>query len=267
MNRLFKVVLTTATLPLTWGLLTTESLAANFNVTVGDSEFEISAFTTSQTLFQSADYQDDLYSYDSTGNAIVDRSELDPGTSHLFFVNAIDGLGLFLVHDQPGENATGGLIGTLFNATDSKGDFTVLDDPDDGYIIETTIGKASSSQLISFQGWKNPYTDSTVLKWDYFRNDNPSLTVQFTDFNTGPDFGIPIEQWGLTFLSNAGDDTVAKITSIDFQLDQDITFTPILTSRVLGQQQVDQTQVPEPSTVLGLFLISGLGSLVSRKEA
>lgn len=300
MKSVLNFVLVTTAIPITWGLLTTESLAASFLIAqesapgLGDFDevipFQVKALSDkTKTLKQLYDYSN--FSYNGTGKAILNPENLTRATSHFFMVEAIDGIGLFFVHDKPGATASGGQLRTEFQTLNSMGSFAVLDDPIDNYTVSTMIGDPTmTSTLTAYQGWLNPFTDGGVIKWDYLQ-ESSSLIAKFTQFdpNIGGN-GIYLDDWKWRLFSQ-GKNGVQRAT-LDFELNRAIKITPladalplslevletlpstsdvgatdIVTSdiSVTGDVGVAET-IPEPSLLFGLFMSTAFVSLVSRKN-
>ena len=100
--------------------------------------------------------------------------------SHLFLVQATDGLSLFVVHDRPG-NAGGGSADTRYElAGDPDGAVrTVEDDPGEGY-----TGGSGATIFTAHHVWSSCCTDGLALTG----LDGPwSLTVEFTSAVSGMD--------------------------------------------------------------------------------
>jgi hypothetical protein len=102
-------------------------------------------------------------------------------TSHLFLVNASDGLNLFVVHDKPGVSNGGGSANTQFNLLGGTASIRVEDDPapSDTYTSTGTVFTAS-------QDWVSPITDGLVIG---ALPANLTLFAQFTSPPAGLDNG------------------------------------------------------------------------------
>jgi hypothetical protein len=148
--------------------------------------------------------------------------------SHVFFVNAADGLALFVVHDKSTQGASvnngGGAAHTQFDLLGGSAGFLVQDDPppSDHY-----TANLAGTEFTADQVWVSPNADGLVL--GPFNGDF-TLFDQFLSFSGLTDWAV---------LSGDGSDVVLDLAD--------------------GRRvRLDVDPVPEPSA-LALLALGGLG--------
>ncbi|MBD2742599.1 hypothetical protein [Coleofasciculus sp. FACHB-1120] len=90
--------------------------------------------------------------------------------SHLFFVDAIDGLSLFIVHSKPG-NLTGGAAKMSFNLLGDTAELKIVDD------LGEATANSTGTVFTSNQGWGSCCTDGLAIG---SLDNNWEMSVQFT---------------------------------------------------------------------------------------
>lgn len=151
-------------------------------------------------------------------------------TSHLFLVDATDGLSLFVVHDRPQDSGWG----RASMQVDLLGDDADLLVMDDAPQYDRYIGQDSSFLLQ--HGWGTCCTDGFAL--GTLENDWQAF-LQFTQTPTG------LNNW----QAFSGSDE----TPVDLEL------------AVSQRVRLDVVDVPEPSTLIGLITLGTVG-LLTRKN-
>ena len=128
----------------------------------------IQSFSTPGTLAEFYDYRASEFK-----NTTV---SLTRDQSHLFLVDASDGLGLFVVHDNGASNG-GGRAETLLDLVGDTAAFLVQDEP----LPDSTRRDSyteSGTQFTAVNGWANGFTDGYVIG---SLDGNWMIDMQFAD--------------------------------------------------------------------------------------
>lgn len=199
----------------------------------------IDPFNTSGTIA-------DFYNYGKSDKPYFRGPvSLSSDTSHLFLVQASNGLGLFSVHDQQGDGS-GGTADMKFDLIGDTASFLVKDDPAssaDKYI--TNDNRTFTTNNL----WGKGPTDGVAIgsldgEWTMFS--------QFTAL--GSNAGGELTSWKA--LSGTGSSlSLALNTGQRVRIDRapDIADPPV-------------TDVPEPTIVVGLLAVAMGGSIVKRRD-
>ncbi len=109
------------------------------------------------TPYSTTDSASDFYGYNTTNPASYGNGTptLSAALSHLFLVDASDGLSLFIVHDAPQTNP-GGTARTAFSLTGDTASILVRDDANAGY-IDTGVSFSAN------HNWNTCCTDGYVI--------------------------------------------------------------------------------------------------------
>ncbi|MBD1892647.1 hypothetical protein [Coleofasciculus sp. FACHB-SPT9] len=125
----------------------------------------VEAFSTNKTAANHYQYSKGYSS--SFNNPAL---SLTAKQSHLFFVDAIDGLSLFIVHSKPG-NLTGGAAKMSFNLLGDTAELKIVDD------LGEATANSTGTLFISNQGWGACCTDGLAIG---SLDSNWEMLVQFT---------------------------------------------------------------------------------------
>lgn len=125
----------------------------------------VEAFSTTKTA---ANYYQYSKGYSSSFNNPA--LSLAPKQSHLFFVDAIDGLSLFIVHSKP-DNLTGGAAKMTFNLFGDTAELKIVDD------FGEATANYNGTVFTSTQGWAACCTDGLAIG---SLDNNWEMSVQFT---------------------------------------------------------------------------------------
>jgi len=188
----------------------------------------------------------DYYDYSSGGfnDGVGGRLTLTSNLSHLFLVDASDGLSLFVVHDKPAD----GSGGTALTKLELSGDTASLLVKDDNGGWEPTIDvDGLGTQFTANHAWFDCCTDGLALgSLDGFF----TMYVQFTAPSTGLGAG-----WAA--ISDDGSATGSALS-----------LTPSVGRRVRIDAIPDP--IPEPSTLAALISMGLVGLVIAwrrRKRA
>ncbi|NEO83320.1 MAG: PEP-CTERM sorting domain-containing protein [Spirulina sp. SIO3F2] len=199
---------------------------------LGDFDANVLGFIDAiQTKQTAAEY----YGYNQQNDASFSGAfNLLSNTSHLFLVDAADGLSLFVVHDRP-QDSGWGRASMQVDLLGDDADLLVMDDSPqyDRYI-------AQDSTFLIQHGWGTCCTDGFAL--GALENDWQTL-LQFTQAPIG------LQSWQAFADSNT--------TPIDLEL--------AVHQRVRLDWVEDAETIPEPSTLIGLMVL-GIVGLLTRKH-
>lgn len=179
--------------------------------------------------YVTADTASGYYNYNASGNYSFNGPEptLHTNYSHLFFVEASDGLSLFTVHGpvSEGERARPGME---FSLAGDTAEIRVYDDWSGGSDDYTDSGTSFTSDQISWPGLTDGLAIGALdgMGWD--------MTASFTSF-------VRLQEWGA--FSSSG-------STIDLALEEG--------------RRVRLQPIPEPST-LALVALAGVGLIVIRR--
>jgi hypothetical protein len=155
----------------------------------------------------------DFYGYAnfSFNNPLLDNALRD-NTTHLFMVEASDGLGLAFVHDRI-DSGSGGLVKMefLFSGFNFPS-FRVVDDLVSDPVTISNILGTSNWRFTSFNGWGAPFTDGGIIGSSSTASDwsIEAAFVPIVDANTGEVFpSNGISRW--EFLSPGFGSTIARV--------------------------------------------------------
>jgi hypothetical protein len=160
----------------------------------------IESFSTSGTLAAFYAYASEQFTNTSSVTLTADQS-------HLFLVDASDGLGLFVVHDD-GIARGGNAETTVDLLGGDMATFLVQDDPGDSTYTE------NGTEFEARQSWTEGFTDGYVIG---SLDGNWTADVQFTDFTVIP--GPTIN--GLTSWAALSSDGLGGQTEIALTLAED----------------------------------------------
>lgn len=201
------------------------SVAQESQIGLGDFDDNVLGFIDAiQTTQTTAEYYAYHQGYVASFNGGFD---LFPDTSHLFLVDAADGLSLFTVHDSP-EDGSGGKTLMRVHILGDDADILVLDDPP-----EKDLAAPDNNFLIQ-HFWAGCCTDGFAVgsldnDWQAF--------LKFAQKPTG------ISNWQA--FSGSDDEPI------------DLDLVP--------HRWVRLEQVPEPSVILGLLTLGATGALIKRR--
>lgn len=203
----------------------------------GASDFDlntigyITAFETQQTLAEFYGYQTPFAA--SFNGPIA----LTSNASHLFLVEAADGLGLFSVHDKR-QDGSGGKAVTRFELLGDTASILVRDDPKDPATNNGTV-------FMAWQGWAACCTDGLAIA--SLENDW-KMFVQFINFSN-------LDRW--LALSETG-----SSLSLALDLQRRVRIEP-----VLDWNSTPPRSVPEPISALALLGVGTLGIIARSKQS
>jgi hypothetical protein len=198
----------------------------------------IKPFATTQTVSQYYNYKNSSFG-GSNLQLVNDRS-------HLFLVQAKDGLALFSVHNSPAtSDRTGGNARMQFDllGDPNKASFMVRDDASDTYLVNGTVITSANSTLrgntfTTTQNWLPGKTDGFAIG---SLNDNWTMFARFTARTN-------LNSW--TAYSQDG-------TNISLALENN------------RRVKIDKIEIPEPTATLSLLAVGALAvgtSALRRKK-
>jgi len=160
----------------------------------------IQSFSTTGTLAQ-------FYAYASEQFTNTSSVTLTEDQSHLFLVDALDGLGLFVVHDDG--IARGGNAETMVDLLGGDtANFLVQDDPGDKVYTD------NGTEFQVRQSWTEGFTDGYVIG---SLDGNWTADVQFTDVTpiiTGPTIN-GLTTWAAISSDGQGGQTEIALTLVE----------------------------------------------------
>jgi hypothetical protein len=185
--------------------------------------------------FQTTGTASDFYAYDS--GSFHGPVTLQKDTSHLFLVDASDGLSLFTVHDKP-EDGGGGLANMQFDLIGDTASFLFVDDPPQFNFGDGHLENGTSFVLNT--AWDACCTDGAVIG---SLDNDWTLFGQFTGLGNLAGGGLT----GWQALSGEG-------SVIDLALDID------------RRVRIDRIETPEPASSLGLVFLGTVGTMLLRQR-
>lgn len=189
----------------------------------------IKAFSTAKTAVEYYKYSSHYY-----GGLSNDASpELTAKQSHLFFVDAADGLSLFTVHDKPG-NVIGGAAKMRFDLLGDTASLKMVDDPGEA------IASADGTVFIANHAWSPCCTDGLAIG---SLNGNWEMKVQFTGWYRG------LNAWKA--YSSSSKSSTISLAMQNYR-------------RV--QLNVVPASIPEPSSIASIVFASFLALSVLRRQ-
>ena len=127
----------------------------------GEGDFNTNLLGTIQS-FSTTGTLADFYGYPNEFNNTAAVS-LTRDQSHLFLVDASDGMGLFVVHDNGADNG-GGRAETLVDLLGDTAAFLVYDDPlPDDASTDSYTENDTGTQFTAVNEWVSGYTDGYVI--------------------------------------------------------------------------------------------------------